>query len=254
MVLAIVQARMGSSRLPGKVMKKVLGKPMVGYVLERVLSSKAVDKVVLATSTNPENEEMCEYVKNIGIDVFRGSEDDVLDRFYQASLIYKPDTIVRITADCPLILPELINKACDEFFKKKPDYLGYLLPYPEGLADIAVLSFSALATAWREAQKPSEREHVVTFLINRPDRFDVIRLPVDSSVNHLRFTVDESRDFIVVKDIIERLYEKSFKKFGLKEIEDFSCKYPEIMKINAYIQRNEGYLKSLLKDKKKEIG
>jgi len=249
MILALVQARMSSTRLPGKVMKKVLVKPLIGYLLERLTYAKKIDKIIVATSRKKENDEMCDYVRSIGFKVYRGSENDVLNRFYYISREYNPDGIVRITADCPLILPVLIDRACDSFLKKRPDYLGYRLPYPEGLADISVCSFKALETAWNEAKLPSEREHVVTYLFNNPQRFKIARLKIESSINDYRYTVDENLDFEVVKKIIEDLYQPG-KFFGLKEIEKYSKEHPEIVNLNKHITRNEGYQKSLMEDEK----
>lgn len=249
---AIIQARMSSTRLPGKVMKKVNGRSLLTYLSERLQAASSLKAIVVATSTSKKDDIIAEECRNLGVSCFRGSEQDVLDRFYQAAVKYDIDPIVRITADCPLLLPDLIDRAYSAFLEKEADYLGYLLPYPEGLADISVFPFFALKIAWQEACKPSEREHVVPFLFTRPERFNVIRLEVKSNLNHLRFTVDEKLDLQVVGYIINALYGKPKKIFGLKEIEKFANEHPEIVSINMHIPRNEGYQKSILEDKKWE--
>ena len=248
----IVQARMNSSRFYGKVIKKIEGRTSLSYLFERLKTVESTPRIILATTVNKLDNIIVKEAQRHQITCFRGSENNVLDRYYQAAVKFNIDPIIRITADCPLILPDLIDKSYRSFLKKKPDYLGYLLPYPEGLADISVISFSALKIAWQQARKPSEKEHVVTFLLNRPNRFRLVHLKVKSDINHLRFTVDEKCDFPVVKHIIKSLYGKPKRIFGLEEIEDFACKHPEITNINIHVPRNEGYKKSLMEDKKWE--
>jgi len=245
----IIQARMGSSRLPGKVLKQVSGKSLLEYLFDRLAQAKKCKTIILATTINPEDDKLCDKAEAYGIPVYRGSEDDVLDRYYQAAKQYNLDPVIRITADCPLILPELIDMACVAFYNENiPDYLGFKLPYPEGLADIAVFPFSALEKAWNGAEKMSEREHVTKFLINRPDRFRLVRLDVNSVINEFRYTIDEDLDYEVVKQIIEDFHPAN--DFNLKDLEEYSLNHPEVVNRNKHIMRNEGYYISLQKDGK----
>lgn len=243
----IIQARMGSSRLPGKVMKKVLNKPLIGYLIERLERAQFLEDIIVATSLKPKDDLICDYLKTTKAEIFRGSEKDVLDRYYQAARLYGAEVIVRITADCPLILPELVDRACKVFIEKKPDYLGYCLPYPEGLADISLCSFKALKIAWEKANLPSEREHIFTYLTKNPHKFHLLKLQLESSINDYRYTIDEEVDLEVVEKIIEDLYNVN-KAFGLKEIENYSKLHPEIVNTNKHILRNQGYCKSLAED------
>jgi len=249
MIGAIIQARMGSLRLPGKVLRKVNGKTLLFYLIERLRASRLLDTIIVATSRQSNNDAIEEECRLIKVPCYRGSEQDVLDRFYNAALKHKIGIIVRITGDCPMVMPGLVDRACRYYLKNKPDYLGHVLPYPEGLADMSIVSFDALKTAWLEARKPSEREHVVTFLFNNPERFKVVRIKVNSRLNNYRFTVDEEKDYRVVKHIINELYNKPKKIFGFQEIEKYVKAHPDIMRINMHIQRNEGYKKALEADR-----
>lgn len=234
---------MASERLPGKVMKKVLGKPLIGYLLERLSKSKKIDKIILATSLNSENDALCDYVEKIGYDAFQGSEEDVLNRYYQAAKKYNAKTIIRITGDCPLIDPEICDKLIKEYFKVKIDYARLSFMYAEGV-DCEVFDFTALEKANKEAKKQSEREHVTPFMKNNPDIFKILTLENKVDESQYRLAVDESEDFEVVKAIIKNLsIDKAH--FTFKDIKNYLDNHPEIMKINAHVRRNEGYLKSL---------
>jgi len=246
---ALIQARMGSTRLPGKVMAKVKGKPLLYYLIERLRVVERLDTIVVTTTTQEKDDAIVDECKSLNVPFFRGSEKNVLNRFFLAAKKYGVDIIVRITADCPLIMPDLIDRACKEFFRlKMPDYLGYSLPYPEGLADISIFPFSSLQVGMNEAELPSDKEHVIVYVKNRPERFRVVKLGIRSFINKYRYTVDEDLDFKVVKKIIEDLYEPG-KIITLKEIEEYSRNHPEVVNINKHITRNEGYAISLDEDK-----
>jgi glutamate-1-semialdehyde 2,1-aminomutase len=238
MVLAIIQARMGSTRLPGKVMKAVLGKPLVGHLLERLSLSKKIDRIVVATSVDGSNDVLCDYVKSLGFEVYRGSENDVLDRYYQAARRYGADTVVRITADCPLIDYLVTDRVIELFEKEKADYASNNLPptFPNGL-DTEVVSFNALETAHRQAKLEPEREHVTPYVRNTPS-FTKAHLENDADLSAERWTVDREEDFILVKDIIEHLYRPD-KYFGMSEILAYKRANPEIFRVNSHIRRNE---------------
>jgi len=164
-IIAIIQARMGSSRFPGKTLADLAGRPMLSRVVERVSQSRAIDKVVVATSIAVGDDPIAEFCAKEGVLCFRGSEDDVLDRFYRAAKEHGADVVVRITADCPLIDAAVIDRVVERFQSGDCDYASNVLhyTYPDGL-DTEVFSMAALAEAWREAKKPSEREHVTPYL------------------------------------------------------------------------------------------
>jgi len=156
--LAIIQARMGSTRFPGKVMQPILGTPMIELLLGRLSQSKLIDRIIVATSQDNRNQPLVDCVRALGYDIYQGSEEDVLDRYYQIAAVYQPQTVVRITGDCPLIDPEVVDQAISMFHNSNIDYLSNINPptYPNGL-DVEVFSFNALAQAWQEACQPPER-------------------------------------------------------------------------------------------------
>jgi spore coat polysaccharide biosynthesis protein SpsF (cytidylyltransferase family) len=164
-VVAIIQARMGSVRFPGKMLKQLGDKPLIWHVIHRVQQATLVDKVVLATSVNENNKPLVREVQSYGVDSYVGDENDVLDRFYQCAKKFKATTIVRITGDCPFSDPEVIDAVISLFQKKRLDYASNVLPptYPDGL-DVEVFSFDALEKAWKEATLQSEREHVTPYI------------------------------------------------------------------------------------------
>jgi spore coat polysaccharide biosynthesis protein SpsF (cytidylyltransferase family) len=248
MVVAIVQARMGSKRLPGKVMKEVKGKPLIGYLLERLRKSEKIDKIVLATSVNKENEVLCDYVKSLGYNIFRGSEEDVLNRYYQVAKKYNAETVVRITGDCPLIDPYICDKLIQFYFNKETDYAKLSPKFAEGL-DCEVFSFEVLEKADKNAVKSSEREHVTPFIKNSPKIYNTIILDNSVDEGKYRFTVDGPEDFKVVKNIITDLSKTESDFIDFQSIKKYLDSHPDIFKMNANIQRNEGYLESLKKDK-----
>jgi len=249
MILAVVQARMTSTRLPGKVMKKIIDKPMIYYLLERLKYAKGIDKIVVATTTNRTDDVLAKYVESLGVDVFRGSENDVLDRFYKTALKYNPTHIARVTGDCPLIDPQIVNKLISFYIKEKIDYAGLRPKFAEGL-DFSILTFDALKTIWESAEMESEREHVTLYIRNNKKNFKFKKLKKKRDDSDYRITVDEPEDFEVVKSIFEALYEKNRYPFGFSEIKKFLDNHPEIMNKNKDIIRNEGLLISLRKDKK----
>ena len=239
MILAIVQARMQSTRLPGKVMKEVLGKPLIAYLLERLKRSRLIDKIVVATSTDPGNDVLCHYVESQGFDVWRGSEEDVLDRYYQAAVRYGGETIVRITADCPLIDWQIVDRAIGRFLQNEFDYVCNINPptYPDGL-DVEVFSFPALEKTWQKATKPEDREHVTLFIRNS-EQFKGYNVLAENDFSSERWTVDGGEDFILVKTIIENLY-PSNPDFHMEDILAFKSRNPQIFSVNQHVRRNEG--------------
>lgn len=238
---------MSSQRLKNKVMKEVQGKPLIGYLLERLSYAKRIDKIILATSKGKENDALSRYVKGLGYDVFRGSEDDVLDRFYQAARSFAPQAVVRVTGDCPLICPDFCDRLVSHFQKAEIDYACFSQRFAEGL-DCEIFSRGALKTAHQKAKLRSEREHVTLYIHNHPELFKKSLLDNDTDEGHYRITVDEPEDFAVVKAVLEALYQKDQPPFGFPEIKNFLDRHPEIARLNSQVIRNEGLMKSLKND------
>jgi glutamate-1-semialdehyde 2,1-aminomutase len=236
--LAIVQARMGSTRLPDKVMRRIGGVPMIELLLGRLARAARISRIVLATSTDPRNAPLATHVRALGYDVFEGSEEDVLDRYYQTALRYTPDAIVRITGDCPLIDPELVDHLIGEFCARDVDYLSNVQPptFPDGL-DTEVFSFGALESAARRAKAPREREHVTPYLRESGDfRTDNVACVPDYS--HLRWTVDEQRDIDVITAVFAHFHPRT--TFGWREVIALRESQPALFQVNESMRRNEG--------------
>src|SRR3989344_38145 len=253
MTTAIIQARMGSTRLPGKVAKLILGKPMLAHQIERVRHAKLVDKIVIATTNKNEDEPIIDIARKSGVAFFRGDEKDVLDRFYMAAKEAGADTVVRLTGDCPLSDPQGIDEVVDYFLKNKDDYSGKPHNYPEGL-DTEVFSFNALERACKEAKKPSEREHVTPYIINNPEIFK-IKNPGEGSlykgktdISNYHWSVDEEVDFKLVSEIYTELYSHK-KLFLMNDVLDLIHQKPELLEINKGFTGYEAYQKSLKEDR-----
>jgi len=236
--VAIVQARMGSVRFPNKVMRPICGTPVIGLLLERLSHSKRIDQIVLATSQDSRNEPLAEYVRELGYVVYRGSEGDVLDRYYQAANEAKADIVVRITGDCPLIDPQVVDVVIDLFQRQKVDYIANICPptFPDGL-DTEVFSFQALERAWRDAKEPYQREHVTPF-IRESGLFRIENLSNEYNHSSERWTVDEPEDFEVVQKVFEHFHSR--RDFGWLEVLALRHEHPEWFMANQHLLRNEG--------------
>jgi spore coat polysaccharide biosynthesis protein SpsF len=248
MILSIIQARYSSSRLPGKVLKPILGKPMLLRQIERINRAKRIDRLVVATSVDKSDNEIENICRINNIVCFRGSLDDVLDRFYQAALQYNPEHIVRLTGDCPLADPEVIDAIIKMHVEGGYDYTSNCIKmtFPDGL-DTEVFTFKALRVAWEEACLPSHREHVTQFFHKNPERYQLGSYTNNVDLSHLRWTVDEELDFILVTKIYEALYpEKS--DFTTEDILKLLDEKPELKTINSAYKCNEGLAKSLRAD------
>jgi len=252
MIVAIIQARMSSSRLPQKVLKNVINKPLLKHQTERVLSSKRVDKVIIATSIQAEDDPIYELCKELKIDCYRGSLQDVLDRFYQAASQFSADHIVRLTGDCPLIDANLIDSVIDFHLDSSVEYTSNCSPptFPDGY-DVEVFTFNALQQAWQQAEKPSEREHVTPYIRNMTKLFSQNNFKADIDYSRYRLTVDEPEDLLLITRIFEHFYADKA-NFELADVINFLEQQPEIKKINSSFKRNEGLIKSELEDK--ELG
>lgn len=242
-VVAIIQARMRSTRLEGKVLKEISGRPMLGRIVDRVRKAREVNEVVVATSDIGADDPVADYCRAQDIFCFRGSEDDVLDRFYKTLAARKGDVAVRITADCPLVDPGLIDRIVGIYRKGGYDYVTNVLryTYPDGL-DVEVVSREALEKAWREATKKSEREHV-TAHIRFSNRFRVFNVESDPdlSTKNYRWTVDNAGDL----DFIRKIYENLSDGFGYQDVLSLLDRKPELLKLQGNAVINEGYFKTL---------
>lgn len=245
--LAIIQARMGSSRLPGKVLMKLEGKPVLWHVASRVSRSSYVDDVVVATTFKKEDLEIVKYCSSNGIRIFIGSEDDVLDRYYQAAKLFKPDNVIRITADCPLHDPYVIDQIICKHIKDDNDYTSNTIEetFPDGL-DCEIMKFYVLEDTWKKAVMASEREHVTQYIIkNNKYKLGCVLSPVNRK--NERWTLDTAEDYNFIKKIFARFYSIN-PEFRSEDIYAFLDSEPELRKINSNILRNEGLLKSLMND------
>jgi len=236
-VLLIVQARMGSSRLPGKVMKPLLGEPMLKILLQRLSRVPEINQIIVATTTEPPDRVIVDACAEWGYRTFRGSETDVLDRFYQAAQSLSPDVVIRITSDCPLIEPTLISEMIREFRKETSvDYLTNTLPprtFPRGL-DTEIFTFAALERAWKEASGEGFREHVTPYFYKNPKKFICKGFFSQKDYSRFRWTVDTSEDYELIKRIYDALGRFDF---GWLEVIDLLKKHPEWSELNANIQQ-----------------
>lgn len=238
-VAIIIQARMGASRLPGKPLKEVLGKPLLFYLIERLKSCKNVNDIVIATTTLQKDQVLVDYAKSLGVKVVIGEEDNVLGRFGLANQTAKADVIVRITADCPLTDPELIDAMVAEFISKYPhlDYLSNTLKrtYPRGL-DVEIFSKEALHRGLLEATTAFEQEHVTPYFYQHPEKFHLANFPCKENHSRHRWTVDTEEDFTLVKKIIEALYPAK-KQFDFQDMLHLIHQHPEWEDINRHIKQ-----------------
>lgn len=245
-VLAIVQARCSSSRLPGKVLKELAGRPMILQELTRLGRSKKIDRIVLATSTEESDSPLADVLSDSPVDVFRGNLDDVLDRYYQCARKYQPSHVVRITGDCPMIDWRIVDSVITQHIESGNDYTATNENFPDGL-DTEVMRFSALEKVWAEAKLKSEREHVTLYIRNNKEKFKIGYLACRHNLSAMRWTVDEQRDFDFVQKVYEELYPQS-NDFSTGDVLNILKIKPELLKINSGIVRNEGLLKSLAED------
>jgi len=248
-VVAIIQARMGSKRLPGKVMKEIVGKSMLWHVINRVKHAKELDYVLIATTNLKEDIQVLDLASEMEVRSYAGSENDVLDRYYQAAIMSKADVIVRITADCPLADPNVIDEVVRYYLSNDFDYVSTSIKptYPDGI-DVEVFSFTSLEKAWDEAKLVSEREHVTPYIWKNSSIFRIGNFENSENISYMRWSVDEQCDLEFTRSIYNKLY-KNCEMFYVKDILNLLKKHPELMDINKGIIRNEGYLKSLKEDK-----
>lgn len=241
--VAIIQARLGSTRLPGKVMKKIAGKTVLQHVVERVQVSKGIDGIVIATTTKEEDLLIAKEAERLGVKYYRGSEEDVLARYYYAAKENKADIVVRITSDCPLIDPfvldNMLSKFCEANDEIEVDYMSNTIQrtFPRGL-DAEIFSFAALEKAFNEAGKNYEREHVTPYFYQNPQIFTIIGYREDEDNSEYRLTLDTEEDLLVITQIYEHLY-RGERLIKTEEIISFIEKHPEIKAINEAVKQKE---------------
>lgn len=242
-VVAIVQARMGSTRFPGKVLESVCGKTLLRHVVERTKKANKIHKMVIATtSTDLDNVLVDEAVKIEGVDIFRGSEEDVLDRYYRAARETKAELVVRITSDCPLIDPVILDSMIGLFLRKitdnsPVDYLSNTLirTFPRGL-DAEVFPFEVLEKAFNQAKEAFQREHVTPYIWQNPDMFRLECFKNGEDLSFYRWTVDEKEDLHLIREIYKELYHEG-RCFLLNEVLELFKQRPQLLKINAAIKQ-----------------
>lgn len=245
----IIQARTGSKRLPKKVLNKIEKRTVLEHVIERAKKIKNCNRVILATTDKKEDDILENIAKNLNAEVFRGSETDVLDRYYQAARRFNVDPIVRITADCPLLDAGIAEKVINFYFQNNYDYVSNVNPptFPDGM-DVEVFNFKAMEKSWKEAKMKSERDGVNDYILKNFENFKIGNLTNNGEdVSHIRLTLDEKEDMVLIKKIYKELYNRN-NFFGLKDILELFKKRPELAKINQHIARNEGSFKLLQHD------
>lgn len=240
--VAIIQARMSSSRLPGKVLQDIAGQPMLVRVVERAKRAETLDEVAIATTSDPADDPIEALCRQQGYPVYRGSMFDVLDRFYQAARQFQADTVVRLTADCPVIDPQVIDRTVNAFREAGADFGANRLPppwkrtYPIGL-DIEVCTFAALERAWKEAQLPYEREHVMPYFYDQEGRFKIVVVDHDPDYGAYRWTVDTPEDLALLREIFTRF--NGDDHFSWLDVLALVQREPRLLQLNAAVKAKQ---------------
>ena len=264
-ITIVVQARMSSSRLPKKVMLPILGEPLLYRMLERLQQIKRSVKLVVATSTSPDDEEIETFCKSKNITFYRGDLNNLLDRHYQVGLLTEADAVVKIPSDCPLIDPRIIDRLLDFYDENsdKYDFVSNLHPatYPDG-NDVEIMSMDCLKTTWQEAKRPLELEHTTPYIWENPEKFRLANLTwetgLDYSMSH-RLTIDYQEDYLFIKRVFEELY-PSNPHFSLTDILTLLAEKPEIYQINKrfagvnWYRNHLGDLKTISAEQTQTIG
>jgi spore coat polysaccharide biosynthesis protein SpsF len=238
-IIATIEARMRSTRLPGKVMKKIMGKPMLALMIERLQRARQIDGIVIATTVDPSCDPIEELASQLGVGCYRGSEDDVLDRVLQAAIAFEGDIIVETTGDCPLIDPALVDRVIDIYMESKFDYVanGLRKTFPVGF-DVQVFSTATLRKVAQLTIDPSDHEHVSLYIYKHPELFSLYNVEsgLPEKYWNLRLTVDAEEDFNLVKTIFEELYPEK-PAFTLYDVLDLLDRKPDLLEINQHIQQ-----------------
>jgi spore coat polysaccharide biosynthesis protein SpsF len=235
-VVAIIQARMGSTRLPGKVLKDICGETMLSRVVNRVKRSGVLDEILVATSSKPKDQAIMDEAKLLGVSCFIGSEDDVLDRYYNAAINYDAETVVRVTSDCPLIDPAILDMVVKVFLKRKSDYTSNTIvrTYPRGL-DVEVMSMSALTTAWRNADKTYQRTHVTPYIYENSDCFRLISVTGVRDYSCYRWTVDTLEDLEFIRNVYSHFRDRNL--FDWNDVLSLCEKNSSLTHLNNHVEQ-----------------
>ena len=248
MLGCIVQARMGSTRLPGKVMKLVDDDhPSLFYTINQLRQSKFLQKIIIATTTNTEDDVIVDFAKKENIDYFRGDADDVLSRYYECAKFFSLSRILRVTADCPLIDPLIIDKGVSISLEGTYDYVTNTYPrsFPDG-NETEIFTFQTLELSYKNAVLPSEREHVTPYIKNNQEKFKIFNFQHDDDISYLRWTLDYDEDLKLIRSLISEIHNRPV---HLSDILTLLKLKPDLIKINNSHKPNEGYIKSLENDK-----
>lgn len=244
MVVGILQARTSSTRLPSKVLMPILGQPMLARQIERIRRASQIDRLVVATSCDKSDDPIEALCSEIGCDCYRGNLTDVVDRYYRAAIAHGARIVVRLTGDCPLTDPKVIDSVIETFKTREMDYVSNTIvpSFPDGL-DVEVFSMEALEDAWRVARGPGQREHVTPFVYGNPQRYRLHNVMNGADLSKLRWTVDRLEDFVFVTRVYEALYPVNA-AFSTEDILALLSQKPELNSINAHLLRNEGFASS----------
>lgn len=238
-VVCVVQARMGATRLPGKPLKKILGRPILSYLVERLRRATSIDEIVIATTTEKQDDEIALWCQKEEISCYRGSEHDVLHRYVEAARPHHADVVVRVTGDCPLIDPAVVDTVVNFFLQNAPkyDYVANTVQrsYPRGL-DVEVFSMKALEKIEKIAKRAEEREHVTLYFYEHPEEFSIGSVVRSGEFSTDRWTVDTPEDLHLITKIIEMLYPVK-SDFQMQDIFELLEAHPELRKINAHISQ-----------------
>lgn len=241
-VLAIIQARMGSTRLPGKVMKEVLGKPLLEYQIERIKRSRFINHIIIATTMKEHEQPIINLCTRLSVDFYRGSEDDVLSRYFEAANYYKGEVIIRLTSDCPLIDPHTIDTIISKYLENpnQYDYVSNTLnrTYPRGF-DVEVFSMKALTQAYNDAVHAADREHVTPYIYHHPNKFKLANVNHSNNLSSYRLTVDTKADLDLITRIITTLYSHNNIQFRLEDIVQLLQENQDWSLINAHIEQKK---------------
>lgn len=235
-VVAIIQARMGSTRLPGKVLRDLEGETVLARVVNRLRRARLIDEVLVATTDRAADDAIVTECRRLLVLVSRGDQDDVLDRYFRAAQLAKAEVVVRITSDCPLIDPGITDKTIAAFLATRPDYASNAMvrTYPRGL-DTELMSFAALGRAWQEAQKPYEREHVTPYLYEHPEIFKLLSVTGDADYSGHRWTVDNPEDLALMQAIYARFRDSPI--FLWRDVLDLLDREPELADLNRSVRQ-----------------
>jgi spore coat polysaccharide biosynthesis protein SpsF len=247
MIGCIIQARMSSTRLKGKVLLKINPKDTVlSFLIKQITNCKSLKTIVVATTELEEDDVIVNFLKSYDVEIFRGSSENVLDRFYHCAKKFKFSTIVRLTADNPLIDPEIVNDAIQKYSNSDCDYLTNSVDrtFPNG-TEVEIFSFNALETAWKSAKKTSEREHVTPYFYNNLNKFKIHHFKQKKDQSKFRYSIDRKEDYLLVLEILLKINTRPIKTSDIIEL---LTNYPEIKKLNSHIIPNEGYVKSISED------